>query len=295
MSLSLVSARIARQGRRGLTLMELVVVMVILIALAGILLPLFPSILTRGHTSSAATNMAELSKAVQAYYYQELQLPNNLDNIANLVSSTTNPVSSANPIVAVQAGTSTTFASGGADIAVSSLTASDFSALQSGGMTNVLQTTVPASGAVGSWSPTYNPYSTTAVGNGFFPQNLTTATPPGASTPLVTGTSVVYVSPYAVARELGQPANPNSVYLLFGAGDYSSLIGKVMQEAPIHFDDSPTGEPNVAYCRFGLIFQTTADGSYTDLPAPRFVGAVDLGDPTLSSIQDHIQAYLNTK
>ncbi len=81
MRLSLLASRIARRRRAGLTLMELVVVMVILIALAGIILPLFPSMLTRAHTSSTATNIAEASKAVQLYYNMYSGYPNNLDNL----------------------------------------------------------------------------------------------------------------------------------------------------------------------------------------------------------------------
>jgi len=45
--------------RRGLTLIELVVVMTILIALAGLLIPMLPSLLTRAHTSTCSTNMGE--------------------------------------------------------------------------------------------------------------------------------------------------------------------------------------------------------------------------------------------
>ena len=53
--------------RPGLTLMELVVVMFILMALAAILVPLFPSLIERAHRSSQATNESELTKAVQLY------------------------------------------------------------------------------------------------------------------------------------------------------------------------------------------------------------------------------------
>ena len=89
MRLSFLAARIMRRRRRGLTLMELVVVMVILIALAGILLPLFPSMLTRAHTSSTATNISEANKAVQLYYNMYSAYPNNLDNIAAGITSST--------------------------------------------------------------------------------------------------------------------------------------------------------------------------------------------------------------
>ena len=53
--------------RRGLTLMELVVVMFILMALAAIMVPLFPSMVERAHRASQATNESEITKAVQMY------------------------------------------------------------------------------------------------------------------------------------------------------------------------------------------------------------------------------------
>jgi prepilin-type N-terminal cleavage/methylation domain-containing protein len=53
--------------RRGLTLIELVVVLTILIALAGLLVPMLPSMLTRAHTSSCSTNMGETTKAINLY------------------------------------------------------------------------------------------------------------------------------------------------------------------------------------------------------------------------------------
>lgn len=275
--------------RAGLTLMELVVVMVILIALAGILLPLFPGMLTRGHTSSAATNLSELSKAVQEYYYQDLQLPYNLDNVAPLagVANPANPAVTS--LVAAYPGTYST-----PDLIKQALGANDLAMLQAAGMNYALQTMVPT-GTPTNWSPTYNPYSdASAIGSTFYPQNQTTGSPAGVSTLLANLTTVLYVSGAAAARELAQP--PTGTYVMFGAGDYSSMSGKTLQTAPIHFDDAATGEPNVAYCRFGLVFKTTGDGTYTDLPSAQFVGAVDLGDSSgITSIQDHIQGYLNTK
>src|SRR5262245_31586503 len=54
-------------ARRGLTLLELVVVLVILIGLAGILVPMLPSMLGRTETASGATNHVEIGKWIQTY------------------------------------------------------------------------------------------------------------------------------------------------------------------------------------------------------------------------------------
>src|SRR5208282_5533765 len=48
--------------RPGLTLIELIVVMMILIALAGLLIPMLPGMLTRAHTSTCSTNIGECDK-----------------------------------------------------------------------------------------------------------------------------------------------------------------------------------------------------------------------------------------
>jgi type II secretory pathway pseudopilin PulG len=55
------------QAVRGFTLLELVVVMFILMALAAIIVPLFPSMVERAHRASQATNESEITKAVQLY------------------------------------------------------------------------------------------------------------------------------------------------------------------------------------------------------------------------------------
>ena len=289
MRLSLLASRIVRRRRRGLTLMELVVVMVILIALAGILLPLFPSMLTRAHTSTSATNMSELSKSISTYMATELQLPYNLDNLAPLVASgNVSPVNAnATLIAAYPGGTATAV-----DLIAQAANANDVTALANGGMNSFLQTTVVTTTPT-SWTPTYNPYSTNAITSATLPTaTVATAISPTAAT-LPT---LMFVSPTAVARELGYPAIAAARFVMFGVGDYSSLSGTVMQQAPIHFDDSALGEPNVAYCRFGAIFATTLDGSGTDLPQAKFMGVVDLGDPSgITSIGDHVQGYLNTK
>src|SRR5207245_6349560 len=84
-------------ARRGLTLMELVIVLVILVALAGIVIPLLPNMLTRAHTASAATNMQEVIKLIATYAQLTFAYPDGWDsltdgaNIVSYVPTTTNP------------------------------------------------------------------------------------------------------------------------------------------------------------------------------------------------------------
>ena len=70
-------------ARGGLTLLELVVVMAILIALAGILVPVFPDLLARASTSTGATNLTEVAKAVQMYQGLYRSYPDLLDSLVD--------------------------------------------------------------------------------------------------------------------------------------------------------------------------------------------------------------------
>lgn len=282
------AARLRSARRHGLTLIELVVVMVILIALAGILLPLFPSMLTRAHTSTTATNLAEVSKAVNLYYNLYQGYPNNLDNLA---TTTTSGTTTSNGIFSlVPAGQST-------DLSTYTLTANDLSALTGAGITNVLPVVENAGGL---WTPTFNPYSAVAetMTSAGLPANSTTIGTVSSSGTATSPITVVQVSQAAVTRELGViPAattNP-AVYVLFGVGDYTSMAGKTLEEAPYHFDDGAGVNPSTYYCRFGVVFQTQ-DGSGTPMSLARYIGAVDLDDTGgITSASDHIQAYFQTK
>ena len=73
--------RMTRTGLRGLTLLELVVVMTILIALAGILVALFPGFLRLAHTSTGATNLSDLNRVFHTYNQVNRGWPNGLDNL----------------------------------------------------------------------------------------------------------------------------------------------------------------------------------------------------------------------
>jgi len=73
------------------------------------------------------------------------------------------------------------------------------------------------------------------------------------------------------------------------------MAGKTLEEAPVHFDDSSSGQPSVIYGRFGLVFQTQ-DGSGTALVAAKFIGTVDLADAGgITDASDHLQTYYQLK
>jgi len=69
------------KNRKGLTMIELVVVLTILVALAGIVVPLLPSMVSHAHTAAHATNVVEIDKIVEAYNMLNHGYPDNLDSL----------------------------------------------------------------------------------------------------------------------------------------------------------------------------------------------------------------------
>lgn len=252
--------------RRGLTLIELIVVMVILVAIAGILLPSLSGMLTRAHTSTSATNLGEIAKAIQTYEAQNLGYPNNLDSlVTNLTTGTL----------------STNIATGGTDLTTVTLSASNgtLGALNSAGITSVsMMSDSGAATGPYQWSPTYFPYAAP----------IAPATMP-LQVALADGNIVAGLNGVAAAREFGAPATAS--YVLFGVGKYSSL-SRVMLEAPVHFDDDPSRTPSLAYARYVAVFQIT-DASGNGLDRAKLVGVVGIHADQVSGVGDHLAEYWN--
>src|SRR6266446_306962 len=69
--------------RRGLTLIELIVVLMVLVALAGILVPMLPSMLTRAHVAAHVTNVVEIAKAITTYQALNSGYPDQWDSLTD--------------------------------------------------------------------------------------------------------------------------------------------------------------------------------------------------------------------
>lgn len=244
-----------RSLRRGLTLIELVVVMVILAAVAGIVLPLLPSMVTRAHTSTGATNISEVAKAIQTHQATYLKYPTNFDSLIN------------------DSGAVATYLPGAAsgDFVVVNATDDYVDALQDSGITTVAQM-IEAAG--GDWSPTFYPYGDDKADS---PKLPTISTPIALNMPLATLS-------LAAKQRLGLAADAGTVYVVFGLGGYTSMQGKTLQEAPIHFAEKQNEGPNVAYGRYGVVFQLTSGATplenalLTQVVAFHGDGMVNLGD-----------------
>jgi type II secretory pathway pseudopilin PulG len=292
--------------RSGFTLLELVVVMFILMALAAIIVPLFPNMVERAHRASQATNESEITKAVQLYQGLYGNLPDGYDlltdgtNIINYLPANNTP----SPMVFGEtpgmypggnvASPTFTYPCGGY-VYGGALTAGGLAALNGAGIVNEYPMANGATlqggasvnpnytGTIG-WQPTFNPY----------PNDTPTAIP------LTTGTQVVYVNPTGVqVAGLGSPSiiNPKSTtqFILLGAGKRCSMVGTVMNNVGSNFPNDAVHEnPNIVYQRLGLIFQVEDPGG-NPLPSAICLGAVAIEaniilatDGTMSSYTQNV-------
>jgi Tfp pilus assembly protein PilE len=281
-------------ARHGLTLMELLVVLVILIGLAGILVPMLPSVLTRTHTATAATNMGEIARTIGTY--QSLYgtpYPDGWDTLLDSTGAVAIFVqySQSPNAPAGDSATGSLMAVGGL-VTVYPLLAGDAAALSNGGI-NTLYTfaTGPVGSATGPADPTFYPYGPVP---GALPASVSGGT---IANPIAvpTGTKVAALSPVAIAQ-LG--LNPNANYVIFGLGSYNSMVGRNMVNAPVHFSDDGAQAPTYYYARFGVIFKIGnyagpgQTGTYTPSSQATLAGVVDIScDSGLAGINAHIQEY----
>ena len=236
--------------RSGLTLLELVVVMAILAALAGILIPLMPGLVQKSSTTAGATNLDEIDKAMQLYASQNGGFyPDQLDSLAD---------SSGDLLSYVPNGFGSWFQQGtAANVTADYGTLGGMSPLLDAGINYVVQPIAQPTGTVGDWSPTYFPYGT----------NATTPPTPAAITQLA------YVQPSVVQNLFGAGLPLDGRYVIFGLGKYSTIVGKGMAQAPVYFDSTQGKDPDHAYSRFGVIFQTAGAGG-APLITARYLGSV---------------------
>ena len=165
--------------------------MTVLIALAAILVPLLPSMLSRGHDTSSATNISEISKYVQTYNQLYFGYPNYLDNL--IEAGGTGGGTGGGTLLGTLAG-------GGnlaGMVAPQQLTLAQATALNNIGINYLanLTGTAPSGTANPNWSPTFSPYTTMAPNQ---PTNATAIT--STNLPYVavlTGTTTVGATPAA--------------------------------------------------------------------------------------------------
>lgn len=254
-------------SRQGLTLIELIVVLVVLIALAGILIPMLPSMLGRAHTASGATTVGEINKFVQIYEQLYQEYPRDLDNLSDPAAATTVDYVPGSAVPTVFNASSV-------------LTAAEVNALTNAGITRVasLHPTKAALDTAGG-TPTFNPYN-------------------GAPVPVAAGTFVARLNEAIVESTIvrDEPANTGDVYVVFGLGKASTMTGKVVADAPVHFGENNATNAANKYTRYGLVFRLArGNGTATPTPLERaiFVGAVAFHDDSITGVDGHLEEYYN--
>ncbi len=224
-----------RSHRHGLTLLELVVVMTILIALAGILVAMFPGMLRYAHTSTGATNMPELNKIFHMHHQTRRGWPNYLDNLV-----------AGSSLYARLPG----YEEGhGYYLASHPLSEDEAHALRNAGLTHVFNLTGDhvSDATFDCYGPAYP-----------------AAPPLSEAVPIEAGVTVArLVNDHDIEKFKG---DLDHVYIVFGVGQATPLVGPggMMQDAPIHFDDAAGTRPNEVYSRFAAVFDLGDDHGHDD-------------------------------
>jgi len=257
----ILAARMSRRfNQQGLTLIELLVVLVILIALAGILIPQLPNMLTRSHTAAASTNIPEANKRIQEFEQIYFKQPANLDNLA----------SGAALVDYLPGGTAQP------GLAVTALTADSAGALASAGITSLAGLyDTKANLTTGGGSTTFSPYDVT--------NNIANV---AASTANVAGVTESVVE--TLIRPDGTTAD-GDVYVAFGIGQKSELTGRVMNEAPYHFGDEAGSGPDTVYARYIAVYKVLNKGNAMEKAL--FIGVLGIHSDELSSGSEHVSEF----
>jgi type II secretory pathway pseudopilin PulG len=274
-----------RSVRRGLTLMELTIVLMILVAIAGILIPMLPSMLTRAHVGAHTTNVTELDKLILTYQAMNNAFPDNWDAmtdgttmISYMAGGVLDPIS-VPPTSWSTGGTGSSANQAGGVFSQSNPSAAELSALQSAGIAHVYPMQATPGGTM--WD-----------GNAFDPTFDNYKTAPGTPTSITSSTALVFIDPAknSVALSFIQNQYPNwsttARYVALGIGERCTLIGKWAPTPPVHFSDTQDATPQFSYARFVAIFKVSDPNAPGGINMAQFVGSAaihSVGPTNLSS------------
>jgi hypothetical protein len=242
--------------------------------------------LTRAHTSTMVTNCAETGRAIVTYQQLYQQYPNNWDaltdgtNMINyLAGSGQNgwPPGQGN-------------GAGNGELTQITLTTTANGTNEAQNLTGVGITTVQpmvatpatAPGNGQPFDPTFNYYV-----------NPTIATPglPVATPGLALAGLDPANNPAAAARCSALNLSLTGRYVCLGIGPRNSMIGKTVQNAPVHFGDQPALNPEYGYQRFVAIFKVSDTAVGAAFTQAQFVGTAPIHDTGLDNIDSHLQAW----
>lgn len=244
---------------KALTLVELVVVLLILIALAGILVPRFPGVLTQAHVAATTTNLPIIESTVQS---RSLLRSGDLgDRFDSLIVDPSG------------AATVAAYLPGNSFWEPLTLSTEDQGALGNLGLTELIParsqgTLTDADATSGSHDGPAGPLTAVCA--------MRTS---GEATSMLQSFNM---TPKAGAR-----------YLALGIGQQCTLVGgdegAAFSEAPVHFGDTAATRSNVAYTRYFLIVELSNQGT-ADAEA-RFIGAAAPHENGLERNAAHLKEF----
>jgi len=251
----------ARQA--GMTLIELTVVLLVLVGLAGIMIPYVTGFVGKTHDATGSSNAQQIGNAIVRYESEFGRYPKGMDSLivgASEGANTNAVITYGMPDIMGMGGTAVseyglTTTALVTDGATASGVAEICGSLVKSGMTNI--TTMKDIGNA-DFNATFN----NAAGTQMIGMAM------GANAYKCTGTYVAKMGPAEVAAALGLEASAttNKAYVLMGLGQASDIIGKTIQEAPVHFAKDADMNASQAYNRFGVIFEVDQDITVDQLP-----------------------------
>jgi Tfp pilus assembly major pilin PilA len=254
--------------RVGLTLMELIVVLLVLVALAGVLIPMLPSMLTRAHVAAHTTNVTEISKLIMSYQAFNNAFPNNWDSMVDPAGNQITYL--AGGVLDPTPGSGGPGGQAGGVFTAQAPTAAEVAALNAAGINSVFtQSTYTTAPGPADWA-----------GNPFDPTFANYATAPTAPTTITTTTKLTYLTPTnnfwngpTGFMQQNYPGwSPTANYVALGLGLRCSMIGKMAIAPPVHFSDTQDASPAFSYGRFVAIFKVSDPAAPGGINMAQLVG-----------------------
>jgi len=234
----------ARQA--GMTLIELTVVLLVLIGLAGLMMPYVSGFISKTHDSTGASNIAEINGAMERYSAQFQGYPDKLDSLIN----TDGKLYGAD--FASGNGLGGSLLMGPKCLKSQALTSEQAMTLSMSGINTVLEMNATTADATFDAVVFANGVPTTVAMMG----TPKVAMLQGTMNCGATATGGLMYSDEALRPILVRTPNTTvNDYVVFGVGQNSSMMGKVMMSAPVHFAQSGAMSAKSKYNRFGVVFE----------------------------------------
>jgi type II secretory pathway pseudopilin PulG len=253
--------------------MELLVVLVVLIALAGIVVPMLPNMLTKAHDATTVTNIAEVNKAIMSYQTLNLAYPDQFDSLTDTtgneyIGAIFNP---AQPTYATSGGPTPS------PITKDTIQKGEDASLVSGGIKNLWQLNP------NPVNMTFDAYNDPTTGN--LVANLA---------PVAAGLPILIADGNYINTKLNIGLKKNADgsfarYFVFALGAKCALVGNTSSgifEAPLSFGEHAAEAPTNSYARMLIVFRVYNDGTRCE-----FIGSAHPDVTGLGTADMHLQEF----